>query len=188
MPTYNISSGLPAYPPGLTDQDAAKLVPLYQAINTLAQRISEVTNRVQYNAAELSSLDRFIGLTDDTASKVTIKAGEALTYGQLLTFTASGSDVIAMKADRTNVEKPAHGICNTPLGLALNAYGTALFMHGICRGVSGSVFGSQYWLSTAGAMQVTKPTGTGTRVQPVAIGLGASGIYLNIAALGDYTP
>lgn len=186
MPTYNISSGLPAYPAGLTDKEAVQLVPLYSAINTLAQRISEVSGNVQYSLLEKESLDRLIGLTTERSHYVTIKASGPITYGQLVTLTGSGTDVLASPADYTNPAAPAHAICNMPSGLASLEYGTAIFMHGKCAGVSGSSFGAQYWLGATGTMQLAKPTGAGYRVQPVAIGLGDAGVFLNIPYLGDF--
>ncbi len=39
MPEYFISSGLPSYPSGLSDKEAALVMPLYRAIGTLAQQL-----------------------------------------------------------------------------------------------------------------------------------------------------
>ncbi len=188
MPSYTISSGLPSYPVGLTDKEAGQLVPLYRAINALAQKMSEATGSITYSQGELGSLDKLIQLTDASATRVTIKAAAAIPYGALITLTASGSDVVATVASNDSASAWAHGICDSPSGLAIGEYGIAIFMHGKCAGVSGSVFGEQYYLSTAGAVQSTKPTGTGIRVQPVAIGLGTAGIYLNIPSLGEWLP
>ena len=188
MPTFEISSGLPSYPVGLTDKEASQLVPIYRAINLLAQRVSLATNSTTYSQSELAGLDRFVNLTGASSSQVTIKAGAAIAYGQLVTLTASGADVVANLATNTVQTSWAHAVCNSPSGLATGEYGSAIFMTGLCPGVTGSVFGSQYYLSTAGALQLAKPTGTAVRVQPVAIGLGAAGVYLNIPTLGDWLP
>lgn len=188
MPTFAISSGLPSYPVGLTDKEASQLVPIYRAVNALAQQVSIATDNANYSSSELANLDRFVSLTSAKSSKVTIKASVAIAYGSLLTLTASGSDILATVATNLTETSWAHAVCDAPAGLAIGEYGSAIFMQGLCAGVSGSVFGAQYYLGVAGVLQSAKPTGTLKRVQPVAIGMGTAGIYLNIPHLGDWLP
>lgn len=185
MPEYKVSSGLPAYPPNLGDKEASQLSPLYRAINGLAQKISSLTGEVKYSQAEYSQLDRLTGLTSARQSTVIIKAPAAIGYGQLVNLTASGADIIGAVADRTNPILYAHAICSIPGGIAAGTYGPVTFMQGLCAGISGTIFGKQYWLSTAGLVQLTKPTATGELAQVVGIGMGSAGLYLNISTLGD---
>lgn len=186
MPKFLISSGLPSYPPALNDSDAAKLAPLYRAISTLANRVSELTGQVQYSQFEYANLDKLLQLRDQTYTVVVVKATETIAYGKLVTIIAGGTDLEASLATNADELKPAHGICDVPGGIAAGTYGPVVFMHGRCAGVSGSVFGAQYWLSTAGTLQLEKPVAGGAikLVQAVALGMGGAGVYLNIPNLG----
>ena len=188
MPVYGIGSGLPALPSGLDDKDAALVKPIYLALNTVAKRVSETTGNVTYSQSEMENMSQLMSLFSQREQTIYVKAGEALAYGVLVTLSLSGGKIIAMKADSTDGTKPAHAVIDAPLGLVLNEYGPAVFMSGRTAGVSGTVFGAQYWLGAAGAMQNTPPAVSGNLVQPVAIGLGTAGIYLNIPHLGALVP
>jgi hypothetical protein len=184
MPKYNIASGLPDLPVGLNDKDAALVGSLYRAVNSLAQQLSILTGSVQYTNSEQSQIDQFGGLTDSRQQKVYVKALEALAYGSLLTITVDGGKLAASLATATDLTKPAHAICDVPGGIAIGSYGVALFMSGRTAAVAGTAIGATYYLSTAGAMQITAPTADGVLNQVVAVGLGSAGIYLNIEQTG----
>jgi hypothetical protein len=184
MPKYDISSGLPSYPPGLSDKDASLVLPLYRSVNAIAQYLSFYTGRVQYTPAEQAQADQFTKLTDSATQKVFIKAGEALGYGNLVNLTVSGGKIVAFKADATNLARPAHAIVDVPGGIPLDGFGEAVFLRGRTMGVGGSTFGSVYYLSTGAAMQLTPPTAPGVLHQVVGIGLGSAGFYLNIEPVG----
>ncbi len=48
MPEYLLSSGLPSYPAGLNDKDTALVLPVYRAVNNLANKVSAVTGQQQF--------------------------------------------------------------------------------------------------------------------------------------------
>ncbi len=181
---YLIESGLPQYPAGLPDRDVALVLPLYRAIHALAAQVSLATGKVQYSAAELGQLDRAGALGVGAYQRLTIQAGEALGYGDLLALSVSGGEIVAHKADAATLTKPALACMDTIGGLASGATGTALFMAGRTKGISGTAFGVTYYLGAAGAITATAPTTDNTIKQIVGIGLGSAGFYLDIAPVG----
>ena len=184
MPQYSISSGLPDLPVGLNDKDAGLVAPLYRAVSSLAQQLSLLTGNVQYSASEQVNIDQFGGLIDSREQRIYVQALEPLAYGSLLTLGVVGGKLTALLADATVLTKPAHAICDVPGGVTTNSFGVALFMRGRTASVAGTTMGAPYYLSTAGAMQITAPTADGVINQIVAVGLGSAGIYLNIEMPG----
>jgi hypothetical protein len=184
MPQYEITSGLPSYPAGLSDKDAALVLPLYRSVNSLAQYLSFNTGNVTYEPSEQAQASQLTKLLDAKTQKIFVKAGEALSYGNMLSLTVSGGKIVAYKADATNLARPALAVCDTPGGIALDGYGEAVFMQGRTIGIAGTTFGTAYYLSTAGAIQSTPPVATGVLNQIVGVGLGSEGFYLNVEAIG----
>lgn len=180
---YLIGSGLPAYPAGLSDKDSALVTPLYSAVNTLAQQLSLATGQVKFSAADATGLDRFDGVKITNLSKVSVIAGEALAYGDLLALTPSGANLIALKATNADPAKFALALCDTVGGLASGVATQVLFLQGRTRGITGSIFGATYYLGTAGGVVAAPPSG-GATVQIVGMGLSGAGFYLNIFPRG----
>jgi hypothetical protein len=184
MPEFNLSSGLPSYPSGLSDKDAGLVLPLYRALNSLAQQLSSLTGNVQYSAAEQAGVDQFTKVISQRTSKMFVKAGEALSYGNVLTLVIEDGKVVAYKADATVLTKPAHAILDVPAGLAAGAFGEAIFMQGKSSGITGTVFGAAYYLSTAGQVQLTPPVATSVLNQIVGMGLGSAGFWFAPEIIG----
>lgn len=180
MPEYFISSGLPSYPSGLSDKEAALVMPLYRAIGTLAQQLSALTGNVQYNGVEQSQIDQLTKLLAQRTQKIFVQAGETLAYGKLVTLSLSAGKIVANKADATNLNKPAHAVIDVPGGIAAGQFGEAIFLQGRTSGITGTAFGAPYWLSTDGQVQAVKPDGPGVLTQYVGIGLGTAGFYADI--------
>ena len=184
MSEYLLGAGLPSYPSGLKDSEVSLVFPLYRAINSLGQQLSEVTGNVQYTAGELAALDRVQGLKVQNLMRITVTAGETLAYGDLLALSIASGDIIANKATSGDLSKFALACMDTVGGLAAGAIGTALFMQGRTRGISGTIFGATYYLGTDGAITATAPTTDGTLKQSVGIGLGSAGFFLDITPVG----
>lgn len=184
MPNFNISSGLPSYPSGLSDKDAALVFPLYRAVNSLAQQLAAQSGNVQYSAAEQGTVDQFTKFTNQRTRKMFVKAAEALSFGSLVTLSVAGGKIVAHKADATNLARPAHAIVDVPAGIAVDTFGEVIFMQGKSSGVSGTTFGAAYYLSTAGQVQITPPVATGVINQIVGIGLGSAGFYFDAEIIG----
>jgi hypothetical protein len=184
MPDYLVGTGLPSYPSGLKDTEVALVLPLYRAINSLSQELSESTGLVQYTPQELASLDRAQGLKSQNLNRLTITAGEALGYGDMISLTIASGNIVANKATAADPLKFALACIDTVGGLANGQVGTALFMQGRTRGISGTVFGATYYLGVAGAITATAPTTDSTLKQMVGIGLGSAGFFLNIVPVG----
>jgi ribosomal protein L18 len=179
MPEYLVQTGLPNYPADLDDKNAALVTPLYRSLNTLAQNISTLTNNVQYSASERSNLQATTRMARQDYPRLFVQASVAINYGQLVNVYDSGGVLTCRLADRS-LSRPAHGLMNLPNGAAVGAYTEIMWLNGFTLGVTGSVVGTQYWLSTGGLVTATKPT-SGV-IQPVGWGLGSRGFYLNIEA------
>lgn len=184
MPKYQVSAGLPSYPPGLADKDAALVVPLYRAVNSLAQYLSVATGAVEYSPAEQAQANQLSKLLDSKTSKIFVKAAEALSYGNLLALSIDAGKIVAHKADATNLSRPALAICDQPGGIAVGDFGEAVFMQGRTASISGTAFGAAYYLSSDGQIQVTPPVASEVISQIVGVGLGSEGFYLNIEPVG----
>lgn len=184
MPSYNISTGLPSLPSGLSDEQAGLVAPLYRAISGLAQQVAVLTGMVQYTDSEQAIIDQFTGVGNNRTRRIYVKALETIPYGGLITISVDGGRLAARLADAATLTKPAHAICDMPLGIATGSYGGAIFGSGICRGVSGTVLGGTYYLGAAGVMQASVPVADAALKQIVAIGLGTGGVMLDIHPVG----
>lgn len=184
MPEYNIATGLPSYPAGLPDKEAGLVLPLYRAVNALAQQLSTLTGSAQYDSSEQSALDQFTKLLSAKTQKLFVQAGETLAYGSVVTLSISGGKIVAHKADATVLTKPAHAVIDVPTGIASGNFGEAIFMEGRTQGITGTAFGTAYYLSTAGIVQSTPPVATGVINQIVGYGLGSAGFYFCPETIG----
>lgn len=184
MARYGLQSGLPDLPVGLADKDFSLVAPLYRGISSLAQQLSANVGQIQYEPGELAEVDQLVKLLDSNTRKITVQAGEALAYGNLLALSVAAGKIVAHKADATNLARPGLAVCDTVGGVAINGFCEAVFMQGRTAGISGSVLGAAYYLSTAGAVQLAPPVATGVINQIVGIGLGSAGFYLNIEPVG----
>lgn len=179
MPEYLITSGLPSYPAGLTDKDAALVLPLYRSVNNLANKVSAITGQQQYAAAELPMLRPFDVLSNVRNNLVFAVATEALSFGMAVNIYDNAGTVSVRKADHS-LSRPAHGLVNSINGATVGTTCEILFMQGRSQGVTGSVVGSPYYLNTAGTVTAVKPSSG--LIQPVGWGLGTHGFYLNVEA------
>ena len=141
MPTYQITTGLPDYPTSLTDKDAALVLPLYRGMSSLARRVSEVTNSVQYDATEQLALSPFIRSPENAVNQITVVANTLLPYGAMLSLTESGGRIYANLADNSIAGRRALAACNQPGGIAAGAAGPAVFILGRTAGIENAAFG-----------------------------------------------
>lgn len=181
MPDYRITSGLPQVPAGMEDKDFGKFLPIYNALNALAQAISITGGNVDFSQTELAARNQLGSVLTHNTRKVYPLAPGALAYGTIVNLFLSGGKIAAQAADATNNTKPAHGIVNEPLGIAAGDYGEVLLIEGLSQGISGTTFGAPYYLSTGGLVQLARPGAAGTIEQAVGWGLGSAGFYLHIS-------
>jgi len=184
MPKYLLPNGLPDYPAGMDQKSTALVAPIYRALGTLTQNVASAIGKVQYTADEQAGLNPFTYMLNVRPNTVLATATVDLPFGTLVNLFVSGTVVSAKKATNADMTTPAHGVVATVGGVLAGQRVEITFMQGICTGVSGTVFGAQYWLGTDGVMQNTAPTTAGQNKQPVAIGLGSVGVYLNIPTMG----
>lgn len=181
MPKYDIATGLPDLPPGLPDKEYNLVVPLYRAIANVATRAAALGNFVQYSPSELAYVNPLAALALDKTNRIIVKAGEALSYGSLVKLDVVDNKIVATKADNTvGTGAKAQACIDTPTGIPNGEFGEAVYMCGLCGGISGTTFGTTYYLGTAGV--ATNAQTVGTIQQAVGIGLGSAGMYLNIGA------
>lgn len=179
MPQYLISSGLPQLPSsGLRLEESQLVTPLYQGINNLAQRISEVGGQVTFSQEELAQRNQLASLTTRSSTKLYPIADYHLAFGRLVNLYILGGKIRARLAD-DYAAFPAHGIVNEPYGIQGGNYGEIIFLEGHSTGISGTSFGQTYWLANSG---LVVPSTAGLILnQTVGLGLGSAGLYLRIA-------
>jgi len=183
MPDYNITTGLPQVPAATADKEFNIVLPLYNAVNYLAQRLSVAAGLTGFTQAELSSLNQLGNIQSQNHRRVFAKAvGSSLSYGKIVNLYLSGGKIAAQYADATNNTKPAHGIVNQPQGIVNGEFGEVVVVEGYSMGIAGTTFGLYYYLSTNGDVQSTRPAAAGSIVQPCGFGLGSSGFYLHISS------
>jgi hypothetical protein len=185
MPNYNVKTGLPQLPSGLNDTDFALVRPLYLAMNSLAQGLGDATGKVDFEQGELAQRNQLASVITGQHRKLYARndTGAPLGYGKIVTLSLSGGKIIAQYADSTNNTKPAHGIVNNPLGIDAGNYGEIMLIEGWSAGIAGTTFGSYYYLSTVGNVQLARPAAAGTIIQACGFGLGTAGFYLHISPL-----
>jgi hypothetical protein len=180
MPDFQLQSGLPSQPSGLSDENFALVAPLYRALAALTQQVAAATGNVTYSPAEQAVSDQFTKLISQRYNKVAVRASVLLGFGKLVNLHLVGGVVEARLADATNNTRPAHGVVDVPGGIPAGAWGEVIFMTGRSAGIAGTVFGARYFLSTAGNVQLLAPSAGGTLVQIVGVGLGSAGFWTNI--------
>lgn len=182
---FGIDSGLPQYPAGLPNKEAALVLPVYRAISALAQKTSVATGQLQLSPAEMAQSDQFDQLLVHRYNRLKIRAAETLGFGQAVHLILTGGVVEGRLANATDDTRPCHGLCDVPLGIPAGGWGEIIFMNGRSAGIGGTVFGARYFLSTtAGGVQISPPSTAGNIVQLLGVGLGSAGFYLQIVPGG----
>lgn len=181
MPRFDLQSGLPSQPAGLSDRDFALVIPLYRAIAALTQQVSAATGTVTYDTAEMAMADQFSKVLSQRYNKVFVRATVALTFGKMVNLHLVGGKVEARLADASpGIVLPAHGIVDVPDGIPAGGFGEIILMNGRSAGIGGTTFGAKYYLSTVGNVQLAAPGAAGALVQTLGIGLGSAGFFLQI--------
>lgn len=183
MADYRITTGLPQLPAGQKDANFNLVLPLYSAMNSLAQAVSTVGGLVDYNQAELAQRNQLASLSAQNHRKVYVLAVGALAYGEIVNLYLSGGKIAAQLADATDNTKPAHGIVNQTQGIAAGDYGEVVISEGHTQGIAGTTFGLYYYLGVTGLIQLARPAAVGSIIQAVGFGLGTGGFYLSISSL-----
>lgn len=182
MPDYRITTGLPQIPPAMEEKDFGKFLPLYNSMNALAQAVSIAGGNVDFNQSELADRNQLGSVLTQNHRKLYALAPGALAYGTIVNLFLSSGKIAAQAADATDNTKPAHGIVNAPLGIAVGEFGEIMLVEGYSQGISGTTFGAPYYLSTAGLVQLARPGAAGNIEQAVGWGLGSAGFYLHISS------
>lgn len=183
MPDYGITTGLPQLPSALKDENFTLVLPLYQALNTLAQTLSSQSGLVDFSQSELGQRNQLASIVRQQHAKVYARAvGSALAYGKIVNLYLDSGKIAARYADATDNTKPAHGIVNQPQGIDASDYGEVVLMEGLSQGIAGTTFGAYYYLGTNGDVQLGRPITAGSIVQALGFGLGSAGFYLHISS------
>lgn len=183
MPTQLIQSGLPSVPAGLPDKEHRLLLPLYLALNSLAKSTANATGMNSFTQEEMSQINPLAALTTQQHTRIFARAIVPIAFGKLVNLVLDIDTLGAQLADATNDTKPAQAVCNQPEGVAIGGYGEFLLFTGYTVGISGTVLGATYYLSTEGNAQIARPSVAGSIVQAVGTGLGSLGFYLQISSL-----
>lgn len=184
MPDYRITTGLPQIPAGQDEKNFGLVLPLYNALNALAQQTSIVGGRVDFSQAELTQRNQLGSVLSQNHRQVFAKnvTGAALTYGKIVNLYLDSGKIAARYADATDNTKPAHGIVNQTQGIDNGDFGQIVIVEGYSQGIAGTTFGAYYYLSTTGDVQLGRPVAAGSIVQPCGFGLGSAGFYLHVSS------
>lgn len=188
MPKYLITSGLQAVPTAAEDKTFQALLPIYSAINSLAQHLSKLTGQAEYSQSELSQESQIVEVQAQNLLRLRVKALEDLLFGHIITLTLSGGKLCASKADATDDTKPAHGCVATVQGISTGQFGEVTVLGGYTAGITGTAVGQYYWLGTAGLVQPAQPAVSGNLVQGIGYGLGSAGFILQISSQLSVVP
>ncbi len=181
MPQYQITTGLPQLPSsGLEPANFQLVQPLYQGLNTLAQKVADASGAVTWTQEELAVRNQLGSLLTQNHRKLYPQAASLLEWGKLVNLYLSGGKITARYADATS-NIPAHGVVNEPYGIEASNYGEVILLEGYTKGIGGTVFGSFYFLHNAGNVALSPPAGAPLS-QVVGLGLGSAGFYLHIEA------
>lgn len=182
MADYRITTGLPQLPVTGDEKEFRLVNPLYQAMNSLSQALSRAEGAVDFDQSELAQRNQFGSITTQNHRKVYALAETDLDYGRIVNLYLASGKIAARYADATNNTRPAHGIVNSPDGILTGQYGEIMIVEGVTAGISGTVFGSYYYLSTLGQIALTRPAAVGSITQAIGFGLGSAGFYLHISS------
>lgn len=184
MPNYRITTGLPQTPAGMDNKDFSKFLPVYNALNALAQAVSIAGGNVEYSQEELGQRNQLGSiLTQNHRVAYPLADGLSLSFGAIVNlYLNGGGKICARLADATDNTKPAHGIVDEPLGISSGDYGRVVLVEGHTAGIAGTTFGQYYYLGVTGLVQAARPAAAGSIVQAVGFGLGSAGFYLHISS------
>lgn len=183
MPDYGLNAGIPQTPVGLADKEFSLLLPVYQAINNLAQNVSDIAGLTTYSQAELAQQSQLRAIRTQNATRLAVYAPGDLDYGKVVNLYLDSGKIAAREADATDATKPAHGVVNSVTGIAAGTYGDILLCTGLTAGIIGTTVGELYYLDTTGNVSNSRPAAVGSIIQAVGIGLGSAGFYLNVSSL-----
>jgi hypothetical protein len=184
MPDYGITTGLPQTPAGMENKDFSKFLPVYNALNALAQAVSIASGRVTYSQEELAQRNQLGSiLTQNHRVAYVLADGISLPFGTLVhLYLNGGGKICGEPADASTSAKPCHGIVDEPLGINPGEFGRVVVVEGYTQGITGTTFGQYYYLGVGGLAQAARPAAVGSIVQSVGFGLGSAGFYLHVSS------
>lgn len=182
MPDYKITTGLPQTPTTADDKTFGLLLPIYNSLNALAKVVSQGIGAVDFAQEELQQRNQLGSVLTQTHRKLYALAPAALNYGQVVNLYLDSGKIAARLADATTATLPAHGIVNTPQGIAAGQYGEIMIVEGFTAGITGTTLGAYYYLSTTGLVTAARPAVAGSIVQAIGFGLGSLGFYAHISS------
>lgn len=172
---YRVSTGLPDLPSLPDPMLNSALVPVYQAVNSLAKRVSDETGLTQVQGSELQLGSATAIYSSDRLANLVLTAGVAIAYGQLVNFDGTTPETRLRLADKASNLR-AHAVCLEPGGIAAGSKGRVRCLPGLLTGVSGIVPGNMYWIGNGGGF-FTSYSG-GAFPQPVAVGISTTALYV----------
>jgi len=138
-------------------------------LNVIAGKLKQVAASVTSTADAVVAMDATgkldistmpTGVGAETVSSVT---SENLASGAFINLFLNGGVITARNADMTTNAKPAHGFVTSAVTSPANA--TVFFESNTNSAVTGLTIGSDYYLSTVGAITTTVPSTAGNIVQ-----------------------
>jgi hypothetical protein len=172
-----VNIGLPSQPQGLPPEQVNQYALIYNALNSLLLGVTQFCGLAARPSTEWSQLTPTDSLFPQNVNRLYGQASETINFGAIVSIQNSGG-MKFRNANATDNTRPALGFCNTPGGIATNAYGEIITGLGLCTGIGGLTVGTRYWLSTTNGLVVNvEPVAAGNIGQPLGIALGAALLY-----------
>lgn len=174
--------GIPTAPPPETPPEVyGQFQQVYSAIQSLIRTFIDSCGISSKSAADQISYDANpSSVLLENMGRFYIMAGEALNYGELVTFYKAGNRIKAKRADATDNTKWCDAVCTNPRGIQLGEVGEVNVVAAVIN-TSGLTPAARYYLSTSpGRITATAPTGGGNLKQYVGQAISSNSLFVRI--------
>ena len=180
MKQYGIGTGLPDAPVGLDEENTKLMMPVYRALASMAQQLSDVTGVTIVPGTDIQDLGSLAQHDGFRTRKLSFEAGENITASRFIHLDNTAGESRIWQASSLNaVNRRAHGVCIEPGGIVSGSRGRVLLFQGLLAGLSGLTPGTVYYLGASGGI-LAIPPGAGSFVQPVGLAVSTSVLAITL--------
>lgn len=172
---------LPRQPPqGIPPELMGVFTEVYNVLNNLASALTKDCGAGSRNPAQWDALaGSATTILANNMSRLYVRAGEDLSYGDIISLFDAAGVLVARKANATDSSKPADGFCSVPQGIVTGVAGEVILSHGVLP-ASGLTIAQRYFLSTVdGFMTPVPPTAAGNIEQYLGVAISSTALYFN---------
>lgn len=177
---FNI--GVPDTPPAdLPEEMKGLFVIVYNGFLQIQQAMHQYLGIGQQLQTLWSQLRYDQTLHAASPTRLYAKAFQTIPYGNAINLFVDAGILKIRLANATNNTKPCHGFCTTAAGIATDAFGEVILLHGLLTGVSGLTLGTRYFLSTSdGLVTAVAPVAAGNIEQAVGFAMDTSAFLFDL--------